>query len=361
MSHDLICTWLGLPPGEWPPDHYRLLGLEPGEDNAERIEQHVHQRLDTVRRYQMTHPEAATEAMNRLAQAFVCLTEAASKRAYDAELLGTAARPNAAAAGAADPLAWLYTPGLLTPAPGPASAVLPPPLPPPLPQPAAEPAQTPAAEAPAPPAHPPPPPAEPVDPAVEAALSKRARRGLASKRALFHRIVRTRQLLRVWDQVGDLLASPRRRPARASQVTNLWRQLDQVRTLLEGFPPLLGEAGQPGYLILALDEVGDTPMFQTLSPHQREALSRDWKAAHKLLTTHRDFLRQEIRAQRSRPFKDRLIRRLRAAVVDEPAAVLLLVALLAINIAIWRTFAESVGSRAFPRHHPAPAEKSGQP
>jgi hypothetical protein len=234
-------------------------------------------------------------------------------------------------------------------------------LPPPLPQPLAGPAQTPAAEAPPPPAPPPPPPAEPVDPAVEAALSKPARRGLASKRALFHRIVRTRQLLRLWDQVGDLLASPRRRPARASQVTNLWRQLDQVRTLLEGFPPLLGEAGQPGYLILALDEVGDTQMFQTLSPHQREALSRDWKAAHKLLTTHRDFLRQEIRAQRRRPLKERLLRRLRAAVLDEPAAVLLLVALLAINIAIWRTFAESVGSRTSPRHHPAPAEKSGRP
>ena len=54
----------------------------------------VHQRLDSVRRYQMTHPEAATEAMNRLAQAFVCLTEAASKRAYDAELLGKAFDPH---------------------------------------------------------------------------------------------------------------------------------------------------------------------------------------------------------------------------------------------------------------------------
>src|SRR5271165_4370632 len=98
MSHDLICSWLGLQPGDWPPDHYRLLGLEPGEDKAELIEQHVHQRLDMVRCYQMIHPEQATEAMNRVAQAFVCLTEPASKRLYDAELLGFAAPATAVAA-----------------------------------------------------------------------------------------------------------------------------------------------------------------------------------------------------------------------------------------------------------------------
>src|SRR5437763_5577934 len=88
MSHELICSWLGLPPGEWPPDHYRLLGLEPGESNTELIEQRVHQRLDSVRCYQMMHPEQATEAMNRLAQAFVCLTEPAAKKVYDAALFG---------------------------------------------------------------------------------------------------------------------------------------------------------------------------------------------------------------------------------------------------------------------------------
>ena len=86
MDHDMICSWLGLPTGTWPPDHYRLLGLQPGDDNAELIEQRVHERLDTVRRYQMMHPEQATEAMNRLAQAFVCLTDASAKKMYDVQL-----------------------------------------------------------------------------------------------------------------------------------------------------------------------------------------------------------------------------------------------------------------------------------
>ena len=79
MSQELICAWLGLPTDVWPPDHYSLLGLKPGEDNSELIEESVHQRLDMVRRYQMTNPEPATEAMNRIAQAFVCLTEPVSK------------------------------------------------------------------------------------------------------------------------------------------------------------------------------------------------------------------------------------------------------------------------------------------
>src|SRR5438270_10353927 len=88
MGHELICTWLGLPPGDWPPDHYRLLGLEPGESDSTRIEQQVHDRLETVRRYQLLHPELVTEAMNRLAQAYVCLIDPAARQAYDAARFG---------------------------------------------------------------------------------------------------------------------------------------------------------------------------------------------------------------------------------------------------------------------------------
>ena len=127
MSHELICEWLELPAGAWPPDHYRLLGLAPGESDAQLIEQRIHQRLESVRRYQMTHPDQATEAMNRLAQAYVCLTESASKKEYDAVLFGTAVPAAAeealvaqvavaetleAASQPPDPLAWLFGPVL---------------------------------------------------------------------------------------------------------------------------------------------------------------------------------------------------------------------------------------------------------
>ena len=42
-TFDPYRMWLGIPPGEQPPNYYRLLGLPPFEDNSESIE-HAAQR-----------------------------------------------------------------------------------------------------------------------------------------------------------------------------------------------------------------------------------------------------------------------------------------------------------------------------
>lgn len=356
MNTDLICSWLGLPPGEWPPDPYRLLGLEPGEVDAVAIEQRVHERLDSVRRYQMMHPEQATEAMNRLAQAFVSLMEQAAKKTNDAAVLTVAAPPAPVdAPRPADTLDWLYQqspPASPPPAPPPlpANTVLnyktPPPLPPlrqppPLPSLPANDSPPPAASAEAAP------PAEPVDPLLEAAQSGPARRGIATKRAIYHRIARTRLLLRHWTDLGKYLNSPKRRLNRATEGPEFVRNLDAISASLKGFPPLLGEAGQPGYLVLALTQVDTIKVFQSFSPLQREALTRDWRAGSKLLVGHRDFLRRELRTMRRRPLGERMLRAAWAAVVDQPGTLLLLLALLAVNIALWRTYAESLWEKIF--------------
>src|SRR5260370_14786055 len=107
MNHQQICTWVGIADATWPPDHYHLLGLEVGEPNIERIEEQVHGRLEAVRRYQLTNPDLATEAMNRLAQAFVCVTDPAAKQAYDTELRGEAASGAVAVEESPAGLAWL--------------------------------------------------------------------------------------------------------------------------------------------------------------------------------------------------------------------------------------------------------------
>src|SRR5438132_11644234 len=86
MQHQIICSWLGMPADRWPPDHYALLGLNAGEARVDVIEQHVHDRLAKVRCYQISNPEQATEAMNRLAQAFMCLTDPEAKKTYDGTL-----------------------------------------------------------------------------------------------------------------------------------------------------------------------------------------------------------------------------------------------------------------------------------
>ena len=86
MDHELICSCLRLSPTSWPPDHYTLLGLEPGEADTRQIERRVQERMEKLRRYQLAHAEQVTEGMNRLAQALVCLTDPVAKKAYDAKL-----------------------------------------------------------------------------------------------------------------------------------------------------------------------------------------------------------------------------------------------------------------------------------
>jgi hypothetical protein len=378
MSHELICTWLGLAPGDWPPDHYRLLGLEPGESDAARIEQQAHERQAVLRCYQLLHPELVTEAMNRLAQAYVCLTDPKARRAYDARLGRTTAN------------------GITPPIPAP--VVAPPPAPvaeppqtevPPLPTieelpvavaapPTAEPdrptaipveATAPAAETEVPAALPtavadalppaappaPPPPRPKVDPAIEASRSPAARRGLGTRRALYRRLARTRRLMRAWERAGKYLGNPARRLTRPAEATELIKDLKDIREALEGFPRLLGEAGQPGYSVVVLArQPAPVPIFQTLLASQRDTLSAHWKGGQQFLQAHREYLRQQLQAVRRRGPLGRALRAARHAVTDQPAVVLLLLALLALNIAIWRQFVGD-GGRGAPPPKASPA------
>lgn len=387
MSRDLICSWLGLAPGDWPPDHYRLLGLEPGEADVDRIEQQVHQRLESVRRYQLLHPEAVTEAMNRLAQAYVCLTDPTARRAYDAARQGRpgssprlpASPPPSTAPAAPPPVTVRPAPveGRSRPAPPraapsaplPASAAPPPllALPAPPPPPSVAPAETVAVASPtehvepplpevpevpegppAAPATPAPPTAAPatgadaptkLDHVVEVAESATARRGLGTKRGVYRRLAATRRVLRAWEAAGKYLATPARRLTRPSEATELINQMKAIRAALERFPKLLGDAGQPGYsVVLLARQPAPVPIFQTLLPSQRETLAQHWRSGRQLLEAHREYLRREARSLKKKSFLGRAWRATRATVTDQPGIVLLLLALIALNIAIVRQF-----------------------
>src|SRR5438128_6339197 len=105
MSHQLICSCLQLSPDHWPPDHYTLLGLDPREVESSRIERRVQERMERLRRYQLTHAEQVTEGMNRLAQALVCLTDPVARAAYDAKLFPRRAKQPTVTADSRRPLA----------------------------------------------------------------------------------------------------------------------------------------------------------------------------------------------------------------------------------------------------------------
>jgi hypothetical protein len=375
MSQELICGWLGLSAGGWPPDHYRLLGLSPGENNPTLIEERVHQRLDMVRCYQMTHPEAATEAMNRIAQAFVCLTEPTSKRVYDIELLGSAAPETAAESqtGTAtldpllatedrDPLVLVYNPTSQDTAPpirlqyDPANENAAPPIRlqyDPANDRAAPPIRRPQPAAPAPEAIPvvvevaevpvaiPVVEAVPVAeaaPVVEAAPVPVRRRGLEAHRQLYRRLVQTRRLIDQWNRAGQYLASPKRRLTRVADFNQLQSILAEIRQTLRSFPPLLGEAGQAGYLVLALLQLSSPTTLQSLEPGQRESLSRDWQAGQQVLRSHLEFLRQEARTFHNRTFPQLLGGIIRKTTWENPGRILIALAVLAFCIAFLRTY-----------------------
>jgi len=383
MSHELICSWLELAEEDWPPNHYRLLGLTPGEDDTALIEQRCQQRLDSVRRYQMMYPEQATEAMNRLAQAFVCLTEPESKKQYDADLLGrnpqaleNSAGADEATAEASEDLEESNAPtfpslrlempsprtvpaeedtvvrssdtetwtGKATtssappplPVKPPPLPVKPPPLPPlpPLPPPSRDPSPTvllkQRSEA-------PPIPQERIDPILEAARCTEARRGLGSWSAIRRRLRLTLQLLHLWDRVGQVVSSPKKGLKRP-QAEEMDRNLAEMATLLKGFPPCLGRAGQPGYQVMNLAAMELLLTFQNMDLQQRHSLSTDWQAGRKLLRTYIAFLKEEARALKRQTLWQSLARFGWSLCTDRLGLVLFFVALLALNIAIWRSY-----------------------
>jgi hypothetical protein len=399
MDQQLICNWLGLPGTLWPPDHYTLLGLRPGEADVDLIEQCVHERLMRIRCYQLSHPGLATEAMNRLAQAFMCLTDPKAKQAYDEGLLGKTAAVLAirTAVGAAnpDPAAAAGTATLTRPEPPPRAVVMgtarlpvaldpsmmdtavgqpktqvdwkntPPPVratqdagpvaasesPPATNGNAALPAPTPApetpaaAEAPTPAAETGPlpapaaaevPVAAPADPLIESARSSRAaRRGLGTRRALYDRVVWTRQLLRAWDRAGRYLAKAKRRVVRAAEVSDFTRQLTLIDELLHGFPNFVGRPGKLGYRVVVMGQLENAvEVFNTLGLEEREALARDWTAGQTVLRTHLDFLRGEVKTLRRRNFVGRLLRPLRWALRDHSEWVLLALLVAAACVAV---------------------------
>jgi hypothetical protein len=343
VKHDLVAKWLGLAPGAWPPDHYALLGLHPGEADPRRIEESVHQRLLRLRPYQLNHPEQVTEAMNRLARAYSCLTNAEAKRRYDANMFapgGTAVETGEAepAADAVDPLAWLFGPWsrLAVQAQGPRATVpetrmadwikAPPPkrvtpvadhgLADTSTEGSTDDSAASAGTVEAPPTEPA---QSPRDPVVEAARSPEACHGLWTRGALYRRARATRGLFSAWQGAGQYLNVPDWRPRRAEEAKDLIRRLRRIHDAVEEFPRVLGEPGQPGFWVLSLAQQEVViPIFRALDAGQREALARDWRDVRRLLSAHRRFLCGEIHAVQGQSWPGRVQRTLAAPLREHP-------------------------------------------
>lgn len=84
---DPYYTWLGIPPHEQPPNHYRLLGLALFEANPDVIDNAASRQANHLRSVS-TGPRAAFAQviLNRVAAAKICLLDVGRKAEYDAGL-----------------------------------------------------------------------------------------------------------------------------------------------------------------------------------------------------------------------------------------------------------------------------------
>ena len=79
--------WLGIPPKDQPPNHYRLLGIDLFEGNLDVIEAAADRQMGHLRTYQTgKHAELSQRLLNQVAAAKVCLLNPSKKASYDGGL-----------------------------------------------------------------------------------------------------------------------------------------------------------------------------------------------------------------------------------------------------------------------------------
>lgn len=364
MSRDLLPKWLNIPASPWPPDHYALLGLQPGEGSIDDIEHSVLERMEKLRHYQLMHPDQVTEGMNLLAQAMIALTDPETRSAYDISLgLRSAPTP----VGEKEPRATpRKAPRLDKPA-APAkprkqesSAVVAPsdgfgapitmlPAEPPLifafrdsesesaaPQPTVlealpEDIVIPELDEPVP-FHP------PEEEIVEESEPYDEGDERERRRKLYAKIVRIRRVLKVWERLREFLEDPNRAFSRRTEIVAFMACIGELRPLLPTVADLVGGPDLPGNLIATLTKQQlVVEMFRLLLPSQRGALAQDCRLAHdELLGSYRR-LREEIQRRNTKSFARRVWRPMRRAIIARPEWILLLFGILALIISFFRS------------------------
>ena len=86
-SFDPYHKWLGIPPGEQPPNHYRLLGVPLWEPDPEVIEAAAERQTVFLRTFQIgPQAELAEKLLNEVARARGTLLNGQQRVAYDQRL-----------------------------------------------------------------------------------------------------------------------------------------------------------------------------------------------------------------------------------------------------------------------------------
>ena len=86
-NFDAYHVWLGIPPEDQPPNHYRLLGIRPFESNPDVIDNMADQRMTHLRTFQSgKNSKHSQKLLNEVAAARLCLLGKTTKQEYDRRL-----------------------------------------------------------------------------------------------------------------------------------------------------------------------------------------------------------------------------------------------------------------------------------
>lgn len=344
MNQDLLCGWLGLPKTAWPPDASTLLGLPPGSHDPALIEQRVQERMAKLRCYQISYPDEATEGMNRLAEAFLTLTEANGKPPAP-EVPAKLSPPVPSAPDARDEtfitnkvdtkIDWRHEPppvrGEVVSTPETADA-------PDTPEVVEEHESN---GGPILVSRPFAAPAKPLRREIDwnlvralASESDEATSNLGTLDAVIARVELTRRLLHLWDKLGKHLhAMPKKTWPKESDL--FASRLAEIVKGMRKFPAFLGQPGKPGYRVIVQARL-KLPLMtvRALAEEQRADLLFDWQAGRQVLLAHRRYLRQMFKSLRHRTAVGLVLHAVRALLNDYPWLTLLGVALLAVLIGV---------------------------
>src|SRR6266496_1019475 len=95
--------WLGIPKDQRPPTHYRLLGIDPGESDAEVIEEAAIRQTAHLRAYQIgAHADDCTRILNEIAKARATLLDPVKRKQYDGQFAAKTPASTAVSAQAPD-------------------------------------------------------------------------------------------------------------------------------------------------------------------------------------------------------------------------------------------------------------------
>lgn len=87
IRFDPYHKWLGIPPEDQPPHHYKLLSLQPFESDPDVISNGYDQRRRHLKTFATSdHAAEAQDILDQVAQAYVCLHDPERKDSYDRKL-----------------------------------------------------------------------------------------------------------------------------------------------------------------------------------------------------------------------------------------------------------------------------------